>query len=157
MEAELAWDGRSVTVQVPLSFRRRGGRKHVVAPEGWPGWAPRPARVDGSLVKALARAHRWQGMLEGDEYGSLQELATAKRINPSYLARVLRLTLLAPDITDSILDGRHDSERVALEQLMRPFSATWASSYRDSDRPLRARSANRVSPGSRQRTKPLSR
>ena len=50
----------------PLTFRRRGGRKQVVAPEGWPGpaLAPRPARVDTTLVKALARAHRWQGMLK---------------------------------------------------------------------------------------------
>ncbi len=46
-------------------------------------------------------------MLEGGEYGSIEELARAEKINPSYMARVLRLTLLAPEITDSILDGRH--------------------------------------------------
>ena len=125
--AELACDGRSVTVQVPLAFRRRGGRKQVVAPEGWPrpALAPRPARVDGTLMKAIDRAHRWQGMLEGGEFGSIEELARAEKINPSYLARVLRLTLLAPEIVESILDGRHDPERVALERLMRPFPALW--------------------------------
>jgi hypothetical protein len=58
-----------VTVQVPLTFRRRGGRKMVVSLDGQSAWAPRPARVDGTLVKALARAHRWQGMLEGGKYG----------------------------------------------------------------------------------------
>jgi hypothetical protein len=101
----VACDGRSVTVQVPLTFRRRSGRKQVVGPEGWPGpaLAPKPARVDGTLVKALARAHRWQGMLKGGEYGSIEELARAEKINPSYLARVLRLTLLAPDIVESIV------------------------------------------------------
>jgi hypothetical protein len=67
--AEVTCDGRSVTVQVPLTFRRRGGRKMVVSPDGQSAWAPRPARVDGTLVKALARAHRWQGMLEGGKYG----------------------------------------------------------------------------------------
>jgi len=41
------------------------------------------------------------------------------------MARVLRLTLLAPDITDSILDGRHDPATIRMERLMRPFSATW--------------------------------
>ena len=76
-------------------------------------------------MKALARAHRWQGMLEGGEYGSIEELAGAERINPSYLARVLRLTLLAPEIVDSILDGRHDPERITLERLMRPFPVAW--------------------------------
>ena len=101
----MACDGRSVTVQVPLALRRQGGRKQVVSPAGWsgPALAPRPARLDGALVKALARAHRWRGMLEGGEYGSIEELARAEKINPSYLARVLRLTLLAPDIVESIV------------------------------------------------------
>src|SRR5215204_5392563 len=119
--AEVTCDGRSLTVQVPLTFRRRGGRKQVVVPEGWsgPALAPRPARVDGTLVKALARAHRWQGMLEGGAYATIEELARAERINPSYLARVLRLTLLAPEITDSILDGRHDPTTIRMERLMR--------------------------------------
>jgi hypothetical protein len=119
--AEVSRDGRSVTVQVPLAFRRRGGRKQVVAPEGWSGptLAPRSARVDGTLVKAFARAHRWQGMLDSGEYGSIEELARAETINPSYLARVLRLTLLAPDIVESILDGQHDPERITLERLMK--------------------------------------
>ena len=109
-----------------------------MAPEGWsgPALAPRPARVDGTLVKALARAHRWQGMLEGGEYGSIEELARAERINPSYLARVLRLTLLAPDIVESILDGRHDPERITLDRLMRPFTVEWRTCGKALDRPL---------------------
>jgi len=64
-------------------------------------------------------------MLNSGGFGSIEELAAAERINPSYLARVLRLTLLAPDITDSILDGRHDPATIRMERLMRPFSATW--------------------------------
>ena len=120
-------DGRSMTVQVPLALRRRGGRKQVVVPEGWsgPAHAVRSTRVDGTLVKAIARAHRWQGMLEGGAFVTIEELARAERINPSYLARVLRLTLLAPDIVESILDGRHDPERVTLDRLMKPFSVEW--------------------------------
>jgi hypothetical protein len=81
--------------------------------------------VDGTPVKALARAHCWPGTLEGGAYGSIEELARAEWINPSYLARVLRLTLLAPDITDSILDGRHDPERITLNRLMKPLPAVW--------------------------------
>jgi hypothetical protein len=69
--------------------------------------------------------HRWCEALEGGEYGSIEELARAEKINPSYMARVLRLNLLAPDITDSILDGRHDPATIRMERLMRPFSATW--------------------------------
>ena len=98
-----------------------------MTPEGWsgPALAPRPARVDGTLVTALARAHRWQGMLEGGEYASIEELARAEKINPSYLARVLRLTLLAPEIVESILDGRYDPERITLDRLMKPFPVLW--------------------------------
>ena len=126
--AEIAGDGRSVTVQVPLSFRRRGGRKQVVVPEGWSGpvLAPQRARVDGTLVKTVARAHRWQGMLESGNFSSIEELAGAERINPSYLARVLRLTLLAPETVEVILDGRHDPDQITLERLMKPFPAVWS-------------------------------
>jgi hypothetical protein len=62
-------------------------------------------------------------MLEVGEYGSIEELARAEKINPSYLARVLRLNLLAPKIVEAILDGRHDPEQVTLARLMWPFSA----------------------------------
>jgi hypothetical protein len=54
------------------------------------------------------------------------ELAQAERINPSYLTRVLRLILLAPDITQAILDGQHDPQTITLDRLMKPFSVTWA-------------------------------
>ncbi len=68
-------------------------------------WSSRPTvrpsargrAIDSALVKAIARAHRWQRMLESGEYGSITELAAAEKINPSYLCRVLRLTLLAPE------------------------------------------------------------
>ena len=64
-------------------------------------------------------------MLNSGGFGSIEELAAAERINPSYMARVLRLTLLAPAIVDSILDGRHDPERITLARLMRPSPAAW--------------------------------
>jgi hypothetical protein len=123
--ARLSRDGALVRVEVALVFRRRGGRKRVVAPAGAPAWVPRAGRVDSTLVKALARAFRWQGLLESGAHSSIEELARAERINPSYLARVLRLTLLAPEIVETILDGRHDPERVTLEGLMKPFPVVW--------------------------------
>ena len=65
-------------------------------------------------------------MLESGAFATAEDLARAERINPSYLARVLRLTRLAPDIVDSILEGRHDPEQVTLERLMKPFPAVWS-------------------------------
>lgn len=118
--------GGSLTVTVPMTFKKRGGRKLVISPAGADAWAPPRARVDNALVKALARAHRWQKMLDSGRCQTVRDLAEAENINPSYVARVLRLTLLAPDIVEAILDGRHDPERVTLDQLMEPFSVVWS-------------------------------
>jgi hypothetical protein len=43
----------------------------------------------------------------GRYYGTVKELAAAEKINASYGSRILRMTLLAPDIEEAILDGRH--------------------------------------------------
>jgi hypothetical protein len=95
----------SITVHVPPTIRRRGGRKLVMTPDGsGPGAAP-------ALVKALARAHRWKRFLEEGRYGFLGNLAKAEKIDRSYLGEMLRLTLLAPIIVEAILDGRQPGQR----------------------------------------------
>ena len=83
-------DGETITVHIPLTFRKRGGRKLVVTPDG-AEWAPRP-RVDNAMVKALARAFRWRRMLDTGVYATLEDLAKAKRLPPSYVSGILRLT-----------------------------------------------------------------
>ncbi len=105
VQAEMSQDGRVLTVSLPLSIRKRGGRKRVVVPDGAASAAPSRSQADNTLVKAIARAHRWQGMLESGQFNSIAELATAERINPSHLARVLMMTLLAPGIVESIPEG----------------------------------------------------
>ena len=62
------------------------------------------------MVKAIARAHRWRRLLESGEYGSITELAAAEKINQSYVGRVMRLTLLSPEIVQVILDGRNTAD-----------------------------------------------
>lgn len=129
-KAAIDHDGGSLTVTVPMKFRKRGGRKLVIAPNGTDAWAPPRSRVDNAMVKALARAHRWQKMLDAGRYQTVRDLAAAEDINPSYVARTLRLTLLAPDIVEAILDGRHDPERVRLDRLMEPFPVVWSEQDR---------------------------
>ncbi len=99
-------DTATVTVRVPITLRKRGGRKRILAPDGNDASLLGPPRQVSTLVKALARAHRWQRMLESGDYGSISELAAAERINSSYISRVLRLTLLSPNTVEAILDGR---------------------------------------------------
>lgn len=130
----LAEDGRTLTVRVLLTMRKRGGRKLVVAPAG-AAYAPPRVRVDNTMAKALARAHRWKRLLECGRYGSVAELAAAERINQSYLCRVLRMTLLAPDIVEVILDGRQPVS-MTLAGLMRPFAAAWSAQKERFSKPL---------------------
>jgi len=107
---------------VPFVLRKRGGRKMVITPDGSPHHPPR--QVESALVKALARAHRWQRQLESGECPSITELAKAEKINRSYVCRVLRLTLLAPDIAEKILDG-WQLEAATLPALMKGFPIEW--------------------------------
>jgi hypothetical protein len=122
--AKLSRAGRTLIIRVPLPPRRRGGRKFVVGPGGIT-WTGRRVAVDNAVIKALARAHRWKAMLESGEYASLTELAKTEKINLSYLCRVLRLTLLAPDIAEALMDGKYAC-RFQLSDLLRPMPVIWA-------------------------------
>ena len=110
----------TVTLHVPFRIVKRGGRKEMQLPEG----ATHSRRTDGTLIKALARAFRWKRMLESGEFATIAELAEREGIAPSYMTRVLRLTLLAPDIIEGILDGKQEPE-VTLARVLEPFPFTW--------------------------------
>ena len=110
----------TVTLHVPFRVVKRGGRKEMQLPEG----AAQTRRSDNALVKALARAFRWKRMLESGEFTTIAELAERKGIAPSYMTRVLRLTLLAPDIVEAILDEKQGPE-VTLTALMEIFPVAW--------------------------------
>jgi len=124
-ESNLTRDGRTLTVRIPISIRRRGGRKLVLAPDGTPDTGPAiRRRIDNAMVKAVARAFRWREMLENGTHATIAEIAAAEKINESYVGRVLRLTLLAPDIVEAILGGRQPAG-LQLERLLRRFSVGW--------------------------------
>jgi hypothetical protein len=118
----------SVTVVVPMTIRRRGGRKQIIGPDGVPinigGDGVEETRGDPVLVKALARAFRWRRLLEEGRYGSIRELAKAEGVDRNYVGRLLNLTLLAPEVVEAVLEGRQP-EGMALPQLMEPFPVKW--------------------------------
>ena len=111
----------TVTLHVPFRIVKRGGRKEMQLPDG----AAQPRRTASALVKALARAFRWKRMLESGEFATIAELAEREGIAASYMTRVLRLTLLAPDIVEAILDGKQGPE-VTLARLLDPLPITWS-------------------------------
>lgn len=125
----------TVTVCVPLTIRRRGGRKTIISPDGvaMPAGGRTRAdiavtRSDPALVKALARAFRWKRILEMGAACSVSDIARLEKLNTSYVSRVLRLTLLAPEIVEAILEGRQSVE-MTLPALMQPFPANWKAQH----------------------------
>jgi hypothetical protein len=116
-------DGHTVTVNIPVIFRQRGGQKQILSPPGSAPWSSAPG-VDAALLKAVVRAYRWREMLESGEYSSAAELARAENVNDSYLSRVLKLTLLAPEIVEAIVTGQQ-SPTLQVNDLLRPFPVDW--------------------------------
>ena len=96
----------------------------MISPDGR-AWEPSAPLVDRALVRALARAFRWRRMLDEGVYGTFDELAKAEHVSQSYVSRLVRLTQLAPDIIEAILDGRQP-EGLQLESLLLDFPMTGA-------------------------------
>ena len=111
----------TVMLHVPFHVVKRGGRKEMQLPTGA---AAQRTRIDNTLVKALARAFRWKRMLESGEFATVADLAKHEGIATSYLTRVLRLALLAPEIVEAILDGRQ-GPKVTLTRLLEPLPLEW--------------------------------
>ena len=120
----------SVTVSVPLTIRRRGGRKQIIGPDGAVARqgdgrdAIVPVHGDPALIKALARGFRWRRMLEEGRYASISEMAAAEKIERGYVGSLLRLTLLPPPMVEAILDGRQP-EGVTLPTLLEGVPVGW--------------------------------
>lgn len=129
MNARVHSDHVGITVHVPLTFTKRGGRKQIVLPDGSSSWTPPRARVDSTMVKAVARGFRWRKLLETGVYTTIQDIAAAEKITASYVSRILRLTLLAPNIIEAIVDGRQAPE-VSLAALTKPFPVEWNKQQR---------------------------
>lgn len=116
----------TITVTIPLRLSRRGGRKTVISPVPY---APRAPEYDNALIKALTRAHRWRRLIESGHYSSITDLAKSEKVNQSYACRLLRLTLLAPEIVEAILDGAHSHE-LQLNRITGPLPIDWGSQVR---------------------------
>jgi hypothetical protein len=114
---------------MPMTFKRRSGRKVISAPHGGDAWAPAKPRPHDTLIRALARAHRWKRMLEEGRYRSAGELAEAESVTRSFVNRLLRMTLLTPDIQAAILDGTQP-DGMGLAELTRDLANEWEEQRR---------------------------
>ena len=128
--------GHTITIRVPLTLKKRGGRKLIITPGGREAKGKVETSGDPSLVKALARAFRWRGLLEAGAFATIHELAAAEKINPSYVSRMLRLTLLAPEMVEAILDGQNP-EGVTLPGLLEGVPVGWGEQAHLMHRPVK--------------------
>jgi hypothetical protein len=113
----------TLTIRIPMRLQRRGGRKLIVTPEGAAVPARKPSR-DETLVKALVRAHRWRRKIESGRANSITDLAEQEGVTVAYVCRLLPLTCLAPDVVETILDGRQP-KGLRLAELLGNGSLDW--------------------------------
>lgn len=116
-----------VTVRVPLTIRRRPGRKTLVSLGFGADGGRIASKADQALLKALARAFRYQKLRDEGRYASISEMATAEKIERGYLGTLLRLTLLAPEMLEAILNARQP-EGATLPALLEGVPVGWGSS-----------------------------
>ena len=131
---ELTADGLTLVVRIPLKLHQRGGRRLVVTPVAAADWAPSRPQIDATLLRVLARAHRWKRMLERGDYATIRDIEKAEGVTNSFVSRVLKLNLLAPDLVESILNGQQ-SRILQLEDIAYRLPALWAAQRADSSHP----------------------
>ena len=117
-------DKSGIVVNVPLTLKKRGGRKEVILPQAFASDSPMRPSHQEALVIAIARAHRWQKLLDEGKFKSVSDLAREIGLDPSFAARLLRLTLLAPDIVEAILMGEEPSG-LSLTKLTKRLPLDW--------------------------------
>ncbi len=107
-----------------MTFRPRGGKTVIVIPDGSRGVVRREAEIDKKMVKVIARGVRWQQLIYEETYTSIEYLATAEKINPSYISRILKLAFLSPVVVQAILDESHPAW-LTVRDLLEPFPMDW--------------------------------
>ena len=117
------------TTNIPMTFRPRGGKTVIVLPDGSRGVVRREATIDNTMIKVIARGFRWQRLLYDGTYATIEDLAAAEKINPSYVSRILRLAYLSPTVVQAILEGSHPAW-LTMKDLLRPLPSDWAEQER---------------------------
>ncbi|MBN2583497.1 MAG: hypothetical protein JXL80_10545 [Planctomycetes bacterium] len=113
-------DDETIHIRIPMKLKKRAGRKEIVLPRSVTGKVP----AQEAMVRAVARAWKWQALLEAGEVDSISALATRFHVDHSYVARTLRLACLAPDIVEAIVRG-DEPDGLTLGRLMKQWPVRW--------------------------------
>ena len=119
-------ESKGVLVRVPVNFYRRNGRQMILAKDDASGThqqeTPAP---NNTLAASLAKAWQWQEQLESGQYSTIEELATANKVDRTYVGRILQITSLSPKIVEQILAGNEPAD-LSLRQLRKGVPAVWS-------------------------------
>ena len=119
-------DGGAIVVRIPVRFYRRNGRQMILTQGGEEGRAE--PETSGALATALARAYLWQEQIESGRYAGFEDLAAANGVDRTYVGRILRLTSLAPEIVEAILNG-DEPDGLSLRQLQKELPVRWVRQH----------------------------
>ena len=117
----------TLQIRIPMQFSRRSSRKMIVGPDGKTideMIDPEADSMDYTFISALGKAFSWQRMLDEGKYETPKELAQQEQVEVTYMYRVMRLTLLAPDIIEAILNGTQP-RTLTLQNVVRGFPISW--------------------------------
>jgi hypothetical protein len=123
-ETTVSRDGGAVVIDIPMNLRRRSGRKVIAPPPGADTAIAADPEDPSPLTLALARAIRWQEMIESGQAQSNSDLARKLKLDQSYVARTTRLASLAPNIVEAILNG-NGPDGIGLNALRRELPMLW--------------------------------
>ena len=115
----------TLTIHVPIALRKRRGRKALM--RSGRSFAPAASShtiESSAIVQALARACRWRKLIETGVHLTVRDIANAEKINPSYVSRILRLSMLSPHHVEAIVYG---ASSFTVDQAMKPFPVEWAA------------------------------
>ena len=113
----------AVVLQLPMEFKKRGGRKEIILPAGRTTettYSPEQRK----FLLTLARAHRLKDLLESGSYPTIKALAAALDLDRSYVAKLLNLALLAPDIIEDAVAG-NESATLSIAKLRQGVPVSW--------------------------------
>ncbi len=113
------------TTEIAMNFYRRGVKTIIIKPDGSRVLERKEAKVDNSMVKAIARGFRWQRLMLDGVYNTIYDIAEKEKISPSFVSRISRLATLSPRVVEAIVEGKHPPH-LTMKDLFRPFPAEWA-------------------------------
>lgn len=126
-DISLVEDTCGISVRIPMKMKKHGGRKKITVPTSLDGIVE--DSCNNTFAIAIARAFCWLEMLESGRYGSIREMAEALGICTTYMTRLLRFTMLAPDIIEAILNGS-ESDGFSQNKLIGTIPAHWEEQRR---------------------------